>query len=197
MSNTLRNIQEKQTESTPDPHIEKQKKDLLASLKTENCVLTVHNCQDNLEGTEGWKTILSQCQFRNNFKASDFQNASINTTFLSGNRKSTSVTFQSKEDRDSFLWNVEKKNQKIQFYESFPIRYRAANKAFRHKATHLRAINLLTEISVNENYMKMYLRYKNRSKKGSGIQYDYKIDSVFDPFDREVEYSQRLRKAKN
>merc|ERR1712082_300925 len=41
MSNTLRNIQEKQSETTPDPHVTKQRTDLLASLKIENCVLTV------------------------------------------------------------------------------------------------------------------------------------------------------------
>ena len=142
-----------------------------------------------MEGVEGWAILLSQCTFRYNFKASDFKNGSIKTTILSGNRKSTTVTFPTKDERDKFLWHVEKKNKKIQFYESFPIRYRAANKAFRQKASHLREINLLTDISVNENDMKMYLRYKNRSERNSGIQYEYKVNSVFDSFDKDAEHS--------
>ncbi len=170
MSNTLNQIQEKQTKSNPDPLLVEQKTDLLASLKHENCILTVQNSPDDLEGTEGWKTLLSQCQFRNNHKAAEYQNASIITTFMSGNRKATAVTFKSKEDRDNFFWNVEKKGQKIQFYESFPIQYREANKAFRRRAADLREIYFLTEISVNETDMKMYLRYKSRSEKGSRVQ---------------------------
>ncbi len=98
MSNTLSQIQAKQSESDPDPMLVKQKTDLLASLRHENCVLTIQNAPEDLEGTEGWKTLLSQCKFRNNHKAAEYQNASIRTTFMSGNRKSTAVTFKSKED---------------------------------------------------------------------------------------------------
>ncbi len=61
MSNTLGQIQAKQSESDPDPMLVKQKTDLLASLRHNNRILTIQNAPKDLEGTEGWKTLLSQC----------------------------------------------------------------------------------------------------------------------------------------
>merc|ERR1712082_38113 len=99
MATTLSQIQAKQTETQPDPHIQKQRTDLLTALRQENLILTVQNAPEELEGTDGWKTLLAQLKIRNNRKASEYQNASIRTTFLSGNRKSTAITFKSKSER--------------------------------------------------------------------------------------------------
>merc|ERR1712082_596341 len=110
MSSTLSQIQAKQSESDPDPLIVKQRTDLLTALRHENRILTIQNASEDLEGTEGWKTLLSQCKFRNNHKAVEYQNASIRTTFMSGNRKATAVTF--KRGPRQLFWNVEKKGEK-------------------------------------------------------------------------------------
>ncbi len=42
----------------------------------------------------------------------------------------------------------------------------------------------------------MYLRYKTRSEKGSNTQFEYQIDSVFDPFDKKAEYKQKTKETK-
>ena len=89
-----------------------------------------------------------------------------------------------------------KKDQPIKFFESYPINYRAANKAFRKRATHLRDINLLTDITVNENDLKMYLKYRNKNN-GTKTQYKYRIDSIFDPFDRNDEHNLKTHNSKD
>ena len=42
----------------------------------------------------------------------------------------------------------------------------------------------------------MYLKYRNRNNGNSKIQYEYKIDSIFDPFDKNDEHNQKTHSSK-
>ena len=61
------------------------------------------------------------------------------------------------------------------FFESYPIQYRTTNKAIRKRAAILREVDLLTDITVDENYLIMYLKFNNKSI-GSKTQYEHKND---------------------
>ena len=188
LNNTLLEIQVKQAQNFPDPQTSQQRQRLYEDLQRENCVLTIQNCTETLDGKPGWTNLLTKCKFRNNFSHENFPSGVLQTRLLSGGRSSTTVTFLTKKERDLFYRNVDKKDQNMKFYESYPIQYRSANKALRQKANMLREIDLITDITVDENDLIMYLRYKNKNN-GSKTQYDYQIHAKFDPFDKEDEYS--------
>ena len=94
-----------------------------------------------------------------------------------------------------FYQNIEKKHQSMKFFESYPFQYRVTNKALRKRAGDLRQLDLLTDITIYENDLIMYLRYKNNSN-GSKIIYEYEIDPTFDPFDKDDQYSLTTQASK-
>ena len=177
-----------EAQNSPDPQTSQQRQRLYEDLQRENCVLTIQNCTETLNGKPGWTNVLTKCKFRNNFSHENFPSGVLQTRQLSGGRTSTTVTFLTKTERDLFYRNVDKKDQPMKFFESYPVQYRSANKALRKRASILREIDLLTDITVDENDLIMYLRYKNRNN-GSKTQFDFRIDAKFDPFDKKDEYS--------
>ena len=67
---------------------------------------------------------MTNLRFRNGFDADKFSSGVLKSIVLPGNTKFTTVTFKSKTERDLFFRNVEKKDQNIKFFESYPPNYR-------------------------------------------------------------------------
>ena len=42
----------------------------------------------------------------------------------------------------------------------------------------------------------MYLKYRNKNNGNGKIQYEYKIDSIFDPFDKNDEHNLKTHNSK-
>ena len=108
--------------------------------------------------------------------------------------KFTTVTFESSSQRDQFSRNVEKKEQTLRFFDSHPQPYREPNKAMRKEAQDLRAMEYITEISVDESTLIMHLKY--RQKKKDNEKFDWQIKTSYDPFDKESIYNKPLKPSK-
>ena len=76
----------------------------------------------------------------------------------------STVTFPTRYQRDLFYKAVEKREERLKFFFSYPLQYRAANKIFRARAVLLRELGMNTDISIDESSLIMYLKYKERSK---------------------------------
>ena len=106
----------------------------------------------------------------------------------------TTVTFATKNERDIFSRNVEKKNQPLKFFDSHPQPYREPNKAMRREAQNLRDMNFITEIAIDETSLIMYLKY--REKKKEKERFDWQIQQSYDPFNPESIYNKSLKASK-
>ena len=106
----------------------------------------------------------------------------------------TTVTFTSKNERDLFSRNVEKKNQALKFFDSHPQPYRQPNKDMGKEAQNLRDINFITDITIDESSLIMYLKY--REKKKEKERFYWHIHEKYDPFDPESIYNKSLKASK-
>ena len=134
INDSLLAVQENQSaqlaRQIPDQSLTLRKEKLLQEVLSENCVLTVHNATVVDGGVTGWKQILDDLPFRQNFTKQPFRNGILKNIELTGGKYMSTVSFKTKHQRDLFFRSVEKKDTQVKFYHSFPIQYRAANKDF-------------------------------------------------------------------
>ena len=145
--------------NTPDQNTSHQRQKIYEDLQRENCVLAIQNSTTTEDGKTGWINLSNTFKFRNNFSKDQFTSGILKTITLPGNKKTSTVTFVTKLEGDLYFRNVEKKYQPIKFFESYPINYRTPNKSLWQKATYLRVLCLLTDMSVDETSLIMYLKY--------------------------------------
>ena len=89
---------------------------------------------------------------------SKFRSGVLKTTQLPREVRFTTVTSQSKNERDLFSRNVDKREQPIQFFNSHPKPYRQPNKDMRKSAGNLRSMGYITDISVDETSLIKFLK---------------------------------------
>ena len=95
-----------------DPNTSHLHQKLSEELQRENCVLTIQGCTltETVDGKTGWLLLLEKLTFRNGYDSSKFNSGILRTIQLPKEVKFTTVTFASKNERDLFSRNVEKKN---------------------------------------------------------------------------------------
>ena len=177
-----------------DPNTSHLRQKLSEDLQRENCILTIAGCTETVEGKPGWLLLMDKLTFRNGFDASKFGSGILKTIQLPREARFTTVTFQSKNERDLFSRNVEKKNQALKFFDSHPQPYRQPNKDMRKDAQNLRDMNYITDISIDESSLIMFLKY--REKKKDKERFDWHIYETYDPFDPESIYNKSLKASK-
>ena len=102
------------TSRTPiDPNTSHLRKKLAEDLQRENCILTISGCRETREGKPGWLSLTDKLKFRNRYDASKFGSGVLKAIVLPREVRFTTVTFQSKNERDLFSRNVDKSEQKM------------------------------------------------------------------------------------
>ena len=157
-------------------------------------MLTVTGCTETTEGKTGWLRLMENLQFRNGFDAIKFSSGVLKSTILPCETRFTTVTFKSKHEGDLFSRNVEKKNQTIRFFYSHPQPYRQPNKEMRKIAQNLRDMGYVTDISIDESLLIMFLKYRDRKKDNK--RFDWQIYESYDPFDKDSTYNKTLKASK-
>ena len=137
---------------------------------------------------------MTNLKFRNGFDADKFSSGVLKSIILPENTNFTTVTFKSKTERDLFFRNIKKKDQNIKLFESYPPNYRQANKDMRQMATNLRDLGFITDISIDETSLIMFLKY--REKNQNKTRFDFQIYHCYDPFDKDSEYNKALKTSK-
>ena len=133
LTKTLAEVHSGTSRNFLDPNTSDLRQKLAEDLQRENFVLTVSGCTETQEGA--FKTIV-----------------------LPRETKFTTVTFKSKIERDLFSGNVDKKVQTIKFFNSHPQTYRQPNKDMRKTAGNLREMGYITDISIDETSLVMFLK---------------------------------------
>ena len=130
---------------------------------------------------------MENLKFRNGFDASKFGSGILKTLMLPHENRITTVTFSSKHERELFSRNVERKNQPLNFFDSYPQPYRQPSKQLRKTAQNLRDMGYITDISIDQSSLIMFLKY--REKKKSNERFDWHIYQSYDPFDKNNAYN--------
>ena len=134
---------------TSDLNTSHLRQKLAEDLQRENCILTVSGCTEIQDGKPGWLSLMDKLIFRNGYDISKFGSGVLKTIVLPPETKFTTVTFQSKIERDLFSRNVDKREQTIKFFDSQPQTYRQPNKDVRKTAGNLREMGYITDISID------------------------------------------------
>ena len=177
-----------------DPNTSHLRQKLSEDLQREKWILTISGCTETIEGKPGWLSLMEKLKFRNGFDASKFGSGVLKTIQLPREVRFTTVTFQSKNERDLFSRNVEKEDQTIKFFDSHPQPYRQPNKDMRKTAQYLRDMGYITDISIDETTMIMFLKY--RDKKKDKERFDRQVYETYDPFDKKSIYNKALKASK-
>ena len=82
----------------------------------------------------------------------------------------------------------------MKFFESYPPNYRQPIKDTRQMAGNLRDLGFITDISIDEKSLIMFLKYKEKNQ--NKTIFDYEIYQSYDPFDKESEYNKALKSSK-
>ena len=147
-----------------------------------------------MDGEPGWLSLMDKLKFRNGFDASKFGSGVLKTIQLPCEVRFTTVTFQSKNERDLFSINVDKREQPIKFFDSHPQPYRQPNKDMRKNIQKLRDMGYITDISIDEASLVIFLKYRDKKKERE--RFDWQIYETYDPFDKESIYNKAIKASK-
>ena len=190
LTKTLAEIHQTTSKTPHDPNTANLRQKLNEDLERENCVLTITGSTETVEGKTGWLKL----QFRNGFDASKFGSGILKTVMLPHENRFTTLTFVSKHERDLFSRNIERKNQPLKFFDSYPQPYRQPSKQLRKTAQNRRDMGFITEVSIDESSLIMFLKY--RDKKKNNDRFDWQIYQSYDPFDKDNVYNKSLKASK-
>ena len=113
LTKTIVEMKTERAQHFPDPSTTHQRQMLGEEVQRENCVLTIANCTETLDGKPGWLQLMTNLRFRNGFDADKFGSGVLKSIILPGNTRFTTVTFKSKNERYLFFRNEEKKRTKL------------------------------------------------------------------------------------
>ena len=137
---------------------------------------------------------MEKLKFRNGYDASKFGSGVLKTIQLPREVRFTTVTFETKNERDLFSRNVDKRETPMQFFDSHPQPYRQPNKDMRKSAGNLRNMGYITDISIDETSLVMFLKYREKGKDKE--RFDWEIYETYDPYDKESIYNKALKASK-
>ena len=107
-----------------DPNTSHLRQKLFEDLQREKCILTISGCTETGDGNSGWLSLMEKLKFRNGYDASKFGSGVLKTIQLPREIRFTKVTFETKNERDLFSRNVDKRETPMQFFDSHPQPYR-------------------------------------------------------------------------